>query len=224
MIVFGNYNSGIAQTNGVQKKPETSEVLIPNDSKKIDELKHQRELMSKECAYATKATAMAQVLMGTKLKFTTTPDEYNAQLIKQGKIPNKDFYVQKDEIATSFVELNSDGEKTKEVSFLKWSDGQSRVDCKFYNPKTQKEYKSVEYHQDGGVFITNGNPLSGRLTTSDKYRSDGSLEYHRDMDKMTDTHVSKGGKITTFSLENEKGEFVDKYFDDYGNQIYEGTR
>ena len=197
----------------------------PDDFEKVQEFRHQREVMSKECAYATRATAMAQVLMGNNLKFTTTPDEYVAQLTKQGKIPDKHFYIVDSKTSTGVVELNSDGEKTKEVTFFKGYDNLPPwVGCKFYNPKTQNEYKSIEYHQDGGVQISNGNPITGAPTNIQMYRPDGSLEYNRDIEKDSETHISKGGKLTTYKLHNEANDRIDRYFDDYGNKIYEKPR
>lgn len=203
------------------QKPESK----PNDFDKVKEFREDRALMSKELGYATKATAMAQVLMGSNLKFTTTPKEYINSLIKQGKIPNKHFYTGESENSEWVTELNSEGEKTKEVRFFKgYEDLPPWVGCVFYNPKTQHEYKSIEFKQDGGVSISHEDPKSGRPIRIEKYRPDGSIERIRNCEKMEDTNISKGGKINKHKIINENGDWIDKFFDDYGNVIYEGKR
>lgn len=195
---------------------------------KWNEMEQQRELASKECAYATRATAMAQVLTGSNLKYTTTPKEYTDGLIKQGKIPNKHFYVEEDTVyeepckVTRVVELNTDGERMKETVFCrdnKYSG--SWVEQYFYNPKYGHEYKSVTYKKDGGVQINNSNAVTGRIIDANVYRPDGSLEYYENYETNEGVHLSKGRKETHYDLEDADGNNVKRGFDDYGNLLYE---
>lgn len=195
---------------------------------KWNEMEQQRELASKECAYATKATAMAQVLTGSNLKFTTTPKEYTDGLIKQGKIPNKHFYVEEDTVyeepckVTRVMELNSDGERIKETCFCrdnKYSG--SWTEQTFYNPKYGHSYKSITYKKDGGMYIHNYNAVTDRLMDLNVYRPDGSLEYYENYETNEGVHLSKGRKETHYDLKDADGNNVKRGYDDYGNLLYE---
>lgn len=195
---------------------------------KWNEMQQQRELASKECAYATRATAMAQILTGSNLKYTTTPKEYVDGLIKQGKIPNKHFYVQDDTVAeapckvTRVVELNSDGERMKETVFCrdnKYSG--SWTEQYFYNPKYDHEYKSVTYEKDGGISLQNYDVLGGIIIDTHVYRADGSLEYYENYQTDKGVHLSKGRKETHYDLKDADGNNVKRGYDDYGNLLYE---
>lgn len=195
---------------------------------KWNEMQQQRELASKECAYATRATAMAQILTGNNLKYTTTPKEYVDGLIKQGKIPNKHFYIQDENMYeepckfASVVELNSDGERIKETCFCrdnKYSG--SWVSQRFFNPKYDQEYKCVTYQKDGGISIQNYNTIGECLMDSYVYRADGSLEYYENYVTDEGVHLSKGRKETYYDLKDAEGNRVKRGYDDYGNLLYE---
>jgi len=192
------------------------------------EMEQQRELASKECAYATRATAMAQILTGSNLKYTTTPPEYVNALIKQGRIPDKHFYVteapMRDNLCkvTRVVELNSDGERIKETCFCrdnKYSG--SWVEQTFYNPKYDHSYKSVTYNQDGGIAIHNYNVIADKIADAYVYRPDGSLEYHENYESNEGVHISKGKKVTNYDLKDAEGNNVKRGYDDYGKLLYE---
>jgi len=196
---------------------------------KKEEFKQQRELASKECAYATKATAMAQILTGNSLKYSTTPEEYSNDLIKQGKLPNKNFYVTPSEdekgngTYTKITELNSEGEKVKETVFVrdnKYSG--SWNEQYFYNPKyCERPYKGIAYKKDGSVVMNNSNVATNKPTDSYSYRPDGSLEYYHDYKNDKGTHISKDGKITSYDLTDKDGNHVKREYDDSGNLIFE---
>lgn len=151
------------------------------------------EIVSKEYADATKATAMAQIMSGVDLKAGMTYMDYVDKLMKQGKIPTKDFNVKTTEAGLNYVEeLNQKGEKIKEVAFFE--DG---IGCKFYNPKNQKVYKTLESH-NGKLYISNNNVDTGEPVLDELYNSDGSLESNAFYKKCEKGETSINGdyKIT----------------------------
>lgn len=193
---------------------------------RVEKIELQRELASKKCAYATKATAMAQILTGSNLKYSTTPQEYINSLIKQGKIPNKDFNSiveplgENNEEFAIITELNSAGKKIKETVFCRnnrysgsWNEQH------FLSPQNEHPYKTFSYMKDGSVNMSNYNVVKECVTDSYKYRPDGSLEYYSDFKDNNGMHISKNGKVTEFALEDKDGNIIRRKFDDDGNLL-----
>lgn len=230
LFLVNSYNLNIVSQNpNIYKasfKGENQSVVSSPDKRK--EFKQQRELASKECAYATKATALAQVLTGNNLKYSTTPEDYIKDLIKQGKIQDKDFKIQKEDLGdsnckfTSIKEFNKSGEIIKETDFCrdnKYSDSWNAQ--YFINAKYNCPYKGIFYHQDGSVEMSNYDVVQQAIVDSYAYRSDGSLEYYHDFKDNKGKHISKEGKVTKFDLEDEKGNLIKREFDDNGSLIFE---
>lgn len=207
-------------------KGEGSNVVSNPD--KREELKQQRELASKECAYATRATALAQVLSENNLKYSTSPEEYTKYLIKQGKIQDKDFKIQKEDMNdsnckfTSIKEFNKSGEIIKDTVFCRDNKYSGSWNAQYFiNPKYNQPYKSIHYKKDGSIDMDNFDVGQACLVDSYTYRPDGSLEYYNDFKDKKGTHISKDGKVTKFDLEDEKGNLVKREFDDNGSLIFE---
>lgn len=64
MAVNTNYRSGILNNNTFEEKVEKSNISKPINSAQNSEIPRSKDLASKELAYATRATAMAQAFMG----------------------------------------------------------------------------------------------------------------------------------------------------------------
>lgn len=226
---MGNYNLNTAYSNfnassvpyKTQNDKQVSNPITPN------ELEQQRELASKECAYATKATAMAQILTGNDFKYTTSPEEYVNKLIKQGKIPDKDFKVDNTLLndgspTWSITEFNSEGKKVKKAHFCRYNNHlNSWNSLSYYNPKYDCPYKTIHYSQNGGVDLWNYDVINEKSNDAYFYRPDGSLEYYRDYKNDKGMHISKAGKKTEFSMRDKDGNFVKPCYDDDGNLISE---
>jgi len=133
------------------------------------------EVISKNYADATRAMAMAQILSGTHIKPNMTQKEYVEKLIKSGKIINKDFYVNGNVSGALNVvfEVNEKGERVKEISFFDGGD----IGCKFYNPSTQKVYKSLET-LDGKLHVSYNQGETEEPLLDELYSQDGSLKSH----------------------------------------------
>lgn len=144
--------------------------------------------ISKEYSAASRALALGQITAENTLKSDTKPEDYIKTLLKQGKIPNKNFSIEKDEKVTSIKELNSDGKIIKEVVF--WDDESKKsVDCLFCNPDTRQIYKSVTYHADGYVTTSTNDPKTGAPICNEAFNPDGNL-----MDRFTYNKLKKGEK------------------------------
>lgn len=177
MAVNPNYRSGILYNNSFEEKVEKSNVSKPIDFVQNSEAPKTKELASKEFAHATRATAMAQILVGSDLKPNITQREYVNKLIKQGLIPNKHFFIKNYDYGSGsyIIEVNNDGEKIKEIRFGA-EDNEGGVACSFYNPKTQQRYKAIET-LNGELHISINDPQTGEPLLDEKYRPDGSLEF-----------------------------------------------
>ena len=162
------------------------------------EMVQQEEFASKEGALATRATGMAQLLMGNGIRLNMTQRNYVNNLIKQGKIPNKHFYVknQNNGSLPIVTEVNSKGERIKEVLFYK--DG--NIGCSFYNPNTQERYKALET-SEGKLHISNNNSLTGEPLSDEVYRRDGSLEDTAFYKKTPEGQISANGDYVISSLD-----------------------
>jgi len=165
-----------------------------------DDTGQMQELASKELSTASKATAMAQIMTGSRLKYDTTRNEYVAQLLKQGKIPNKHFQVEDGEKFASVKEINSKGQRIKEVHFPNIAPERG-VSCAFYNPNTQQKYKAIEYTTDGGFSVALNNPTTGEPIADELYRSDGSLADYVVYDKCEKGETSVNGKYKISGIE-----------------------
>lgn len=212
VLGISNIYSGKVKVSAITsfKGNSADPVSVPMD--KAEELKQQNELASKECAYATKATAMAQILTGNDFKYSTTVEDYEKSLIKQGKIPNKHFFVESvDDINsgtyTRVVERNSDGEKTKETTFCRDNKHSSSWnEQSFYSPKNKRcPYKSINYTKDGCVEMTNYNIAEEEAIDFYIYRPDGSLGYYHNYKNKKGMSISKDGKITKLDLIFQNG-------------------
>lgn len=167
---------------------------VSNDAKRDENITAQ-EIASKECSYATRSMAMAQILVGSEIKPNMTQTDYINNLIKQGKIPDKHFYIKANDLGNKniVVELNSKGLRTKEVTFYE----NNEIGCIFYNPQTQKKYKAIQT-SEGKLHISYDDPTTGDPVCDEIYRSDGSLERNAFYKKIpnaeipneTDYHVS----------------------------------
>lgn len=198
MTVNPNYCSGIITNNSIEEKIEKSNASKPIGFGQNSEASKPKELASKEAVQGTRAMVMAQILVGSDLKPNTTQKEYINRLIKQGKIPNKHFFIEKDDCgyACHVIEVNSNGEKIKEVRFF---DG-GNIGCSFYNPKTQKRYKSLET-LDGKLHISYNDVITGEPLCDELYRPDGSLERNAFYKKTPKGETSINGEYQIYGIE-----------------------
>jgi hypothetical protein len=200
MTVNSNYCSGFIYNNPVGSKIEKSNVSSPIGFGQGVEKPQATELASKELAYASKATAMAQIMIGSNLKYNSTAEEYVNQLIKKGKVPNKDFIVEKKAECTSVTELNADGKKIKEVR-LENKDDRVGATCIFYNPENQVKYKAVQLTPYGEFAISLDDPKTGEPLIDELYRSDGSLKSNAYYKKLPEGQTSINGKYDIYGIE-----------------------
>lgn len=161
------------------------------------------EIVSKEYADATKATAMAQILAGGDLKPGMTYMDYVDKLIKKGKIQGKDFFIEENptnsygKSSTWIKELNPKGQRIKETIF--WSEPEgSGVEIRLYDPKTQEVYKALEM-QNGKLHIAY-NDKNGKALLDEVYRSGGSLERNAVYKKCGKCETSGDYNITGIEL------------------------
>lgn len=192
MAVNPNYRSGVLYNNSFEEKVQKSNVSKPTDFAQNSETPKPKEFASKEFAHATRATAMAQILIGSDLKPNMTQRDYVNRLIKQGKIPNKHFFID----GYWVVELNAEGERIKEVRFF--DDG--NIGCSFYNPKTQKRYKTLET-LDGKLHISYNDAVTGEPLLDESYLQDGSLERNAFYKKTPEGEKSINGKYQIYGIE-----------------------
>ena len=215
--------------NNKLKLSKTNENSAVSFSSNGDSSSHiSSELASKECACATRATAMAQILTGNNFSYNTTLQEYTDALVKQGKVPDKDFYVENQKNSDSnftngsVYELNSNNQIAKETRFIRDNKcSGSWNEQVFYNTAHNFPYKSITYQDDGKVVITNVDLITKRAVDYYEYRADGSLEYHRDIKDNQGRHFAINGEITYFQIEDEHGHFNKPKYDDFGNLISE---
>ena len=196
-----NINSVNSNLNNYKvpfKGENNSAISNPLSSNK--EQKQQKELASNECAQGTRATAMAQILIGTDIKPGTTQKEYIDKLIKQGKIPNKDFYIANKDFGSSshIIEVNNKGKRIKEVRF--YDDG--KIACNFINPKTQKTYKSIETFENK-LLVANNDPITEEPLLDEVYKTDGSLESNAFYKKTPNGETSVNGKYQITGVDIE---------------------
>lgn len=197
-----NYNlSAISSNLNTYKIPFKGENQNSTDTiKDTNKAPEQKqELVSKNYADASRSMAMAQILYGAEIKPNTTQKEYVDNLIKKGKIPNKDFFIKKLEnrSKTYVSEVNKKGERIKEVSFF--DDG--NIGCKFYNPSNQKPYKALET-LDGKLHISYNETTTGDPVCDEVYRSDGSLERNAFYKKTPKGETSPNGDYIISGIEN----------------------
>lgn len=162
---------------------------------------HPKELASKELAQATRAQAMAQIMIGSNLKYNSTAQEYVNQLMKKGKVPDKDFRVEKNDRYTSVVELNADGKRIREVR-LEHKDDRVGTTCCFYNPENQVGYKALSMTPYGELGISYNDSKSGESLVDEHYRSDGSLKYYDVYKKLPEGQTGINGKYDIYGIES----------------------
>lgn len=202
-----NYNSNIAgtylNTYKVPFKGANNAATSPIEPN--EEPAQQQELASKEYAYATRATAMAQIKLGG-VNQNTTKEEYINTLINQGKVQNKDFIVLQDEAGTvgenttRVIELNNKRQEVKRVIF--WSKEQGGgVGVRFVNPETQQCYKALEYASSGGVEVAYSDPITGEALIDESYRPDGSLKASAYYKKTPTGETSVNGDYIIYGVD-----------------------
>lgn len=200
MAVNSNYYSGVVSSGAVSSSIKSSYMSNPVGFGQNPEMAQPNELASKELAQATKATAMAQIIMGSDLKYNSTAGEYINQLIKKGKVSGKDFIVEKKDEFTSVTELNADGKRIKEVR-LEHKDNRCGTACIFYNPENGMKYKAVALNPYGEFAISFDDPKSGEPLVDEIYRSDGSLKYYDVYKKLPEGQTGINGKYDIYGLE-----------------------
>lgn len=167
---FGAVNSNLSNYKSQFKGERNNPVSNPIN----EEIKP--EIVGKDYADATKSLAMAQILVGNDFKPDTTQEEYIGNLIKKGKIQDKDFFIEEYPLnaygksSTWVKELNPKGQRTKETIF--WSEPQGKgVEIRLYDPNTQEVYKAVGI-QNGKLHVTyNDTPFLNEF-----YRKNAQLE------------------------------------------------
>lgn len=168
-----NSNSLSAIQNKLDKNAEgsvTSQVQSP--------ISVSPEMVSKEYGNASKAVAMAQIMIGEKITNKTTPEEYIAKLIKQGKQIDKDFKVDNDSEHSTFIDiLSPKGQIVKSLQFSKFNYGADSspkysVSVRYINPNSNEAYKRVYLDWDGEVVLDNNDPLTGDMVSSERFDKD----------------------------------------------------
>lgn len=139
------------------------------------------EIVSKGYGEASKAVAMAQIMIGEKITNKTTPEEYIAKLTKQGKQINKDFKVDNSGNNSTFIDiLNPKGQTVKSLLFSKFTYGadsspKNSVSVRYINPNSHEAYKRVYLDWDGEVVLNNNDPLTGDMVSSEKFDKDAKI-------------------------------------------------
>lgn len=201
MAVNPNYYSGVVCNNPAISSSKSSHVSNPVGFGQSPDMAQPKELASKELAQATRAQAMAQIMIGSNIKYNSTAQEYVNQLIKKGKVPDKDFIVEKKPEFTSIVELNAEGKKVKEVR-LEHKDDRCGTACIYYNPENGVKYKAVALTPYGEFAISLDDPKTGEPLVDEMYRSDGSLKDYAIYKKLPEGQTGINGKYDIYGIES----------------------
>lgn len=136
------------------------------------------EIVSKDYGEASKAVAMAQIMIGEKITNKTTPEEYIAKLTKQGKQINKDFKVDNLGKNSTFIDiLNPQGQTVKSIQFSEYnffenSPPQKTVSVRYVNPNSHEAYKRVCFDENGEAVLNYNDPITGNMLTSERLDKD----------------------------------------------------
>lgn len=200
MAVNPNYYSGVVCNSPATGSIKSFRASNPVGFGQSPDAAQPKELASKELAQATRATALAQIMMGSNLKYNSTAQEYVNQLIKKGKVPDKDFKVEKNEKYTSVVELNADGKKVKEVR-LEHKDDRCGTACIFYNPENGVKYKAIAMSPDGKMHVSYDDTKTGEPLIDERYYTDGTLELNAIYKKLPEGQTGINGKYDIYGIE-----------------------
>lgn len=201
MAVNPNYYSGVVCNNPAISSNKSSHMSNPVGFGQSLDTAQPKELASKELAQATRAQAMAQIMIGSNLKYNSMAQEYVDQLIKKGKVPDKDFIVEKKPEFTSVVELNADGKKVKEVR-LEHKDDRCGTACIYYNPENGVKYKAIAMSPDGKMHVSYDDTKTGEPLIDERYYSDGSLELNAIYKKLPEGQTGINGKYDIYGIES----------------------
>lgn len=169
---------------------------LNNNSLSTDCIRHQQnELISPIGNQAVLSMGQAQITKNNILKYNTTPEQYISTLIKQGKIPNKNFTVNKSTRPDNkygyigISELNKDGKKNKETVFITDTPDNPNYNVgfiKLYNTETNLPYKRISYSdkKDGSYLVEEYDSKTGDDLSSTLYSADGSVQEHENFTTM----------------------------------------
>lgn len=201
MAVNPNYYSGVVCNSPVISSSKSSHMSNPVGFGQSPDTAQPKELASKELAQATRAQAMAQIMIGSNLKYNSTTQEYVDQLIKKGKVPDKDFRVEKNDRYTSVVELNADGKRIREVR-LEHKDDRCGTACIYYNPENGVKYKAIAMSPDGKMHVSYDDTKTGEPLIDERYHQDGSLELNAIYKKLPEGQTGINGKYDIYGVES----------------------
>ncbi len=112
----------------------------------LEKIEISPEFMSAVGAEVFRNQALANMLTKNTLRYGMSINDYGASLMRQGKIPDKDFFI----LDNTLTEINKLGERMKETTFYKGKENSAPIiECNYYNSATQDKYKTVRYTSDG---------------------------------------------------------------------------
>lgn len=122
----------------------------PYISPPLEKVEISPEFMNAVSAEVFKNQALGNILTKNTLRYGMSISDYGASLIKQGKIPKKDFVVN-DNVLT---EINKRGERFKETIFYTGDESSPPVtECNYYNSYSQEKSKTIRYTPEGEQVI-----------------------------------------------------------------------
>ncbi|MFI3300860.1 MAG: hypothetical protein R3Y28_05500 [Candidatus Gastranaerophilales bacterium] len=130
------------------KRRETGMANIPimYSAPPVEKIEIAPDLLDSISAEAFKSQALGNILTKNPLKFGMSISEYGASLMKQGKIPEKDFVV----LDNSLIEINKRGNAFKKTTFYEATDtSPAAIESTHYNSVTQEKAKTIRYTEEG---------------------------------------------------------------------------
>lgn len=185
--IFPNYSKTV-NFSGVTSNPINA---ANNNMPALDSACQQSELINSAGNQAFVSIGQAQIAQNGLPKYETTPEQYMADLVKQGQVPNKNFTVEKStrpDNRYGYVvinELNGNGKQTRETVFITDTPDNPKYNVGFvrlYNTETGLPYKRMAYSdkKDGTYIVDNFNAQTGEELSSVLHAKDGSIIESKD--------------------------------------------
>lgn len=139
-------NNAVMYQRQVRRRQETIPQTNPFTRPPLEKVEISPEFMNSISAEVFKNQALGNMLTKNTLRYGMSISDYGASLMKQGKIPKKDFFVD-DNVLT---EINKRGERFKDTVFYNGSETEPPIiECNYYNSYTQDKFKTVRYTPEG---------------------------------------------------------------------------
>ncbi|MFR1672417.1 MAG: hypothetical protein ACLSWI_05675 [Candidatus Gastranaerophilaceae bacterium] len=139
-------NNAVMYPRQVRQRRAASEQTNPFTRPPLEKVEISPAFMEAVSAEVFKNQALGNMLTKNTLRYGMSISDYGASLMRQGKIPEKDFVVD-DNILT---EINKRGERFKDTVFINNPDNSSpTIECNYYNSYTQEKFKTIRYTPNG---------------------------------------------------------------------------